>query len=493
MVLKSLVMAKIHRVTWDKRGPAAISAAAFGVTFDVREPEAVVDDNGVAVVEICGPLVQYSGFQLDGYDSIECRVQAAFASQARTVVLSINSPGGDVYGNLECARAIRAMADASGKKLITYVDGQASSAAYALACAADEIHIPETGSVGSIGVVDTIASIAKRNEAMGIDIQVITSGARKADGNPNVAITDAARAVREAHVDELAGILFSWVSERRNLSTDAVKAFEAGSFTGASAVSAGLADSVSDFHKLRENLAHGTNTATAQRVPEAKNLMASPKSSKYTDCMASLATLAEEGDEHAIAALKKMASSKSKADDAAPASDAPPADDKKSAPPPAEKKAEAPAALAAVAATPNADVDALTEIAKLRNEIAAEKDKAERATLLASRPDLSADPKMKGLLDRMATDVLKDAVKNIPVVGLTGAPAVAQATRGEGQGGPGSALPADLSEALKRQMGLSPHPVATTARVGFTSVFGATPEQIKEIQAGTIRNDKDGK
>lgn len=214
--------------------------------------------------------------------------------------------------------------------------------------------------------------------------------------------------------------------------------------------------------------------------------MTSPKSSKYTDAMAALAALAEDGDEDAKKAMKKMLVAKSDPD--APAkSSAPPA--KSSAPP--AKKSSAPPGAQAAAAPATGEVDLHKELITLRNEITAKNVAEERATLLASRPDLGKDAKTAAWLAKAPIETVREAVATLPVL----APAAAQAaapTQGLGQGGP-AGLPADQSEILKRRMGLTPHPVSATARVGFKTVFGATPDQVKEIEAGTIRFDKDSK
>jgi ClpP class serine protease len=484
------VSAEIRQLKWDRLGPTAIRAASYGLVFDVKAPEAVAAVDGVACVEICGPLTQHSTSFFDSYDAIKCRVQAALATDARQVVLKITSPGGDVWGNLECARAIRAMAEAAGKSLVTYVDGGAFSAAYALACAGDRIYIPQTGQVGSIGVVDTIASVARQDKAMGIDVAVITSGARKADGNPHLPISEGAVAAHQAHVDELAGILWAWVAERRGISVEQIKGYEAAEFTGASAVKAALADEILDFHELRVHLARGTNTAVATSVPSAKETMSTLKSSKYTEAIAALAALAEEGDEDAKKAIKKMMAPKKDDEKDAPA--------KSDAPPPEEKKVEvaqavaASAAVQAVAAPASGEIELRARMIELENKLAAKEQAEERGRLLASRPDVMKDENLSAWLKTAPIETVREAVAKLPVL-APALPKVAQATQGAGQGGVSGGLPADASEALKIRMGLTPHPVATTARVGFKTVFGATPEQVKEIEAGTIRFDKDGK
>lgn len=203
----------------------------------------------VAVVTVEGPLSQRAWscwmFRGDGYDAIVDRARAAFADpQARGVVLRLDSPGGEVAGCFEAVRALRAMARNAGKPLVAYVDEMACSAAYALACACDEIVAPDTGMVGSIGVIMSVASRAGELAARGVSVAVISSGKAKADGHPALPLADDARARLQADVDTLAGIFAAEVAASRPLSAAEVLALEAQVFIGAAARSAGLVDEV---------------------------------------------------------------------------------------------------------------------------------------------------------------------------------------------------------------------------------------------------------
>ncbi len=144
----------------------------------------------------------------------------------------------------------------------------------------------------------------------------------------------------------------------------------------------------------------------------------------------------------------------------------------------------------AAAPVASGEVDVHKELIELRNEIHAKNVAEERTKLLASRPDLAKDAKTSAWLTKAPIETVREAVATLPVLELS-APKAAAPTQGLGQGGPGAGV--NSNEELARRMGLAPHPVASTARVGFKTVFGATPAQVKEIEAGTIRLDKDSK
>jgi ClpP class serine protease len=78
------------------------------------------------------------------------------ATPPSAVVLCLDSPGGVVSGLNETVKALQKLQRDSGIPLVAYVNEMAASAAYALACACDEIICPPSAILGSIGVISTI-------------------------------------------------------------------------------------------------------------------------------------------------------------------------------------------------------------------------------------------------------------------------------------------------------------------------------------------------
>lgn len=199
----------------------------------------------VGVVDILGPLEQRGGWYWDGYDSIASRAAEAFADpRTHAVVLSIDSAGGAAAGNLAAARQLRALADSSNKPLVAHAGTLALSAAYALACAADRVMVTDDGAVGSVGVISRVFDRTKANEAAGLNVMVVRSGALKADPNPDVALTDASVARVQARIAELATAFAGWVGERRGQSVDQVLSLKGATVYATKAVEAGLADAI---------------------------------------------------------------------------------------------------------------------------------------------------------------------------------------------------------------------------------------------------------
>lgn len=459
----------VTRLRFPTRGPVALAASAVGLLFEVAEPSEPAPVDGVACVEIFGPLAQHRTFGFDSYEAIGERFARALATDAHTIVLKISSPGGDVHGCFELARAMRAGAAGAGKQLVAYVDGTSASAAYALSCAADEIYVPETAVVGSIGVIETLQTAARAEGAMGVDTVLITSGSRKADGNPHAPISDGAVAACQRHVDALAAIFYRWVADRRGLSSETVAELQAGVFVGQSAVDAKLVDGVvSDYGALHSNPARASlirsETATAEKSETGNRKM-----SKYTDAMAALAALAEDGDEDAKKAMKKMLSP-AKAEESE--GDKPEKKDEAKA----EKCDDDPKAQAQAATRVAAE--AVSEVASLRAELVKRDEALERTNLLAGRPDLTADSGLKAKLESMPLAVLREVVAIQPKAQTPGAAGTARPTQGATDGAGG--LPPNESLDLKIRMGLeTPDMKKVTHGPHFQAVFGGTPAQIE--------------
>jgi len=213
---------------------------------------------GVAVINVFGVLVHRSRMEADssyllGYDSVAAWFDDALAdSDVHSIVLNIDSPGGEVAGCFDLVQKIR---DARGTKPIHSVaSDQSCSAAYAIASAADSVSVTRTAMVGSIGVVTRHVDFSKLMEQDGIKVTYIYAGAQKIDGNPFEPLPPAVRARFQTDIDSLYELFVNTVSENRNLSEEHVRGTEAGVFTGEAGVAAQLADQVETPDQLIQRL-----------------------------------------------------------------------------------------------------------------------------------------------------------------------------------------------------------------------------------------------
>ncbi len=239
----------------DKARPVALLPSAIGAAYPERAAADICEViGGVAIVDVSGPLSHKGGGWWSwflSYEELARRFHFALAeSDVSSVILKFDSPGGDVAGLNETVAIMQRMKRQSRKPVYAYVDESCYSAAYALAMVADEIYLPPSAGLGSIGVITALADQTAADKKMGLRVEVIASGTKKADGHPHVALTDDVIKRTKRRVDKLASQFFELVSAGRKLPIETIKSFQAGVFLGSKAVDVGLADGVMSLSDL---------------------------------------------------------------------------------------------------------------------------------------------------------------------------------------------------------------------------------------------------
>ncbi len=226
----------------------------------------------IAVIPVIGTLVQRGGMMdaesgLQSYQSISQMLTTALADPAiSTILFEIDSPGGQVAGAFDLARQIFKARD-SGKRLVAFANESSFSAAYLLASAAQEIYLPETGSVGSVGVVAVHVDQSGMDAQRGLKYTPVFAGSKKIDGNPHAPLPPGVQQEWQANVDRVYQLFVAAVARYRGLDASAVAATEAGIFDGQSAIDTGLADGVMSWSENINRLA-----SDAVRPKGAKNM-----------------------------------------------------------------------------------------------------------------------------------------------------------------------------------------------------------------------------
>ncbi|WP_269501098.1 S49 family peptidase [Burkholderia sp. IMCC1007] len=205
-------------------------------------------EQGIAVIDVSGTLVQkssnlrpYSGML--GYNAIRHNFLAALDDEdVEAIVLSIDSPGGEVAGCFDLADLI--YDSRSIKPTLAILNECAYSAAYALASACEQITVPRTGGTGSVGVICMHLDQSKAIDKAGLTVTIIKYGDRKADGNQFSPLTKEALERFQADVNEMGELFVTTVARNRNLSADVVRKTQATTFLGAAGVEIGFADAV---------------------------------------------------------------------------------------------------------------------------------------------------------------------------------------------------------------------------------------------------------
>lgn len=209
--------------------------------------------DGTAIITIVGELVNRGAWigassGLVSYEGINHQLSAAAADpDTRTILLDIESPGGEAVGAFECAAMVRKAA--AVKPVIAVVNGMACSAGYAIASGATRIITSPTGLCGSIGVVMVHLDYSKMLADVGIEPTFIFAGDHKVDGNPYEPLPKDVREQFQSEIDAFYGLFVQTVAAGRGarMGEDAVRGTQARVLMGEAAVAAGLADEVMTF------------------------------------------------------------------------------------------------------------------------------------------------------------------------------------------------------------------------------------------------------
>lgn len=209
--------------------------------------------DGVAVVPVEGPLfrranlmTEYSG--ASSYEVVARDFTQALADPNVTgILLSIDSPGGEVNGSSELASMIAA----SDKPVWAYVGGTVASAAYWIASAADKIITADTAIAGSIGV--QAGYTVKDSKAGEKSYRFVSSQSPMKNASPD---TDAGARSIQATVDGLAQVFVDTVARNRGITTESVlESFGQGAvFVAAEALQRGMIDGISTFEETLQSM-----------------------------------------------------------------------------------------------------------------------------------------------------------------------------------------------------------------------------------------------
>lgn len=224
---------------------------------------------GVAVLDVTGTLVHkgawlgsYSG--LTSYDGLSEQLARLVArDDVRALLLNVHSGGGEVAGCFDFVDEIHSL---RGKlPIVALAADAACSAAYAIASAADEIVVTQTGEVGSVGVVLTHFDYSRMAEDMGVAVTHIYAGKEKVLGSPYKPLSDADRKKLQSEVDALYELFVAKVARNRGLDADAVRGTEARVYLAEDAINAGLADRIASGRQVLEELKARVSLGAATR------------------------------------------------------------------------------------------------------------------------------------------------------------------------------------------------------------------------------------
>ncbi|KAB2978003.1 MULTISPECIES: S49 family peptidase [unclassified Wolbachia] len=230
---------------------------------------------GIAVIPIHGILTKNSEafddiLGMTSYEKIREEIEEALIDEeVETIILDIDSPGGEVNGLFDLSDFIyeaRAL-----KKIIAIANDDAYSAAYAIASSAEKVFVSRTSGVGSIGVIASHIDQSGFDEKQGIKYTAVFAGKRKNDLNPHEPITSESLESLQGEVDRLYEMFLQLIARNRNLSTEKIKSTEAGLYFGEKAIEIGLADGITILSSINKNRSITMNEQTTTDL-ETDNL-----------------------------------------------------------------------------------------------------------------------------------------------------------------------------------------------------------------------------
>jgi signal peptide peptidase SppA len=234
---------------------------------ELANAERATSREGVAILAVEGPLFKKANLMTDfcgatSYETLRRDLQTALDnSSVHSILLNVDSPGGEAAGVGELSRAIF---EARGRKpIVAYAGDLAASAAYWIASAADSLVIGAGSGLGSIGVRAAFTDTSARDERSGIKrVEFISSQSpfKGAD-----LASDEGRARIQSRVDALAQVFVEAVAQNRGVTVAQVlEGFGKGDvLIGKAAVEAGMADDIGTFEGVLASLVEARGSSAA--------------------------------------------------------------------------------------------------------------------------------------------------------------------------------------------------------------------------------------
>jgi len=185
-IFSSLFFKRLSELSWRTKLLAGGVVVAGGAAF----VEAYVNQTPtVAVINLTGTIMT-GGPGLGGKPPINLEntrkmIDSAFKQRRlKSVLLSINSPGGSPVQSDLVSTYIKDKAAKKEVDVIVFVEDMAASGGYWLACTGKEIYAARSSVVGSIGVISSQLGFHELIQKYGIERRVFTAGENKSVLDP---------------------------------------------------------------------------------------------------------------------------------------------------------------------------------------------------------------------------------------------------------------------------------------------------------------------
>jgi protease-4 len=241
-----------------------VSAALVALVALVGIGFALLPGNRLSAPGAYVARVKIQGLIRNNEDRVEALARLS-RSQARAVIVHIDSPGGTTAGSQQLYDSLRELQER--KPTVIVVDGLAASGAYIAALSCDHIIAEDTSLVGSIGVLFQFPNFTDVLKTVGIKVEEIKSSPLKAAPNGFEPTSPEARAAIEAIVLDSYSWFKDLVKDRRKLSDEQLARVSDGRvFTGRQGVPLKLVDEIGNERTARDWLAKEKNVPISTPV-----------------------------------------------------------------------------------------------------------------------------------------------------------------------------------------------------------------------------------
>jgi signal peptide peptidase SppA len=188
------------------------------------------------------------------------------------IILQIDSPGGNVLGIQEFGNSIFNARDK--KEIIAVCDGQACSAAFALATQASKFYMTPSGLTGSVGVYGVHVDESEKDAKEGVKYQVISAGKHKVEGF-NGPLPDEGVLAYQGIINGYYDTFLRDVARGRNTTVSNVeKTYGQGRVVNAQmALDIGMIDGIKSFNQVVDSVLE-QRKANRRTVAEKRNSLA---------------------------------------------------------------------------------------------------------------------------------------------------------------------------------------------------------------------------
>ena len=238
-------------------------------------------DTMVGQLDISGTLVNRSGqmnancTELTSYEGLKKQAEAQINAGATSLVLKVDSGGGEAYGVFSAANHIKKIAKQNGVKTVAYVDGTSASAALGLSVLADEIVAHPQSRVGSVGVVVALYNDSKYLENLGVKRSFVFAGDNKIPfDNSTGEFTEKFLSDLQKSVDKTYKTFVEHIATNRGMSTQAVIDTQAAVFDADEALTVGFIDKVMELEDFE--IQYGLKTSADNKATGFNQYLESP-------------------------------------------------------------------------------------------------------------------------------------------------------------------------------------------------------------------------